>query len=96
MTLIQMSDCVYKNSKGHVLNGKETTKENFRYWFEKMFCDQKKVLFSMSFPDGEWHCVAVHYRDGYDYYVPDTRKEEAIMLERFLKEKYGEIQSNDD
>ena len=86
MTLVQMADSVYKWSYGHVLNGEKHTKEGFRYWFERMFFlnDRKNVLFSMAMPDGEWFCVATHYDDGYDYYVPDTREQEGELIKRFL------------
>lgn len=87
MTLIQMADSIYRLSMGHVLNGEKHTKEGFRYWFERMFFlnDRKNVLFSMVLPDGEWLCIATHYDDGYDYYVPDTREQEADLLKRFLR-----------
>ena len=82
MTLNQMFDHVYKFSKGHILNGQKNTKENFRFWFKRMFRNNGMVLFSMEFPDGEWLCKAVRTQYGYDYFVPDTREEES----RFLKE----------
>ena len=85
MTLNELADSVYYCSVGNKLNGEKKTKENFRYWFKQMFCDSKTkhVLFSMEFPDGEWMCMANRFDNGYgfDYYVPDTRKQEAVMLE---------------
>jgi hypothetical protein len=85
MTLNQLSDHVYKFSKGHILNGQKNTKENFRFWFKRMFRNSEMVLFSMAFPDGEWLCEAVHEDWGYDYIVPGTREEEAKILQKFLQ-----------
>lgn len=81
MTLNQMSDMIWKHSVGHVLNGQRNTKDNFRFWFKRMFSNGKqKVLFSMNYPDGEWLCMAIHDpRFGYDYIVPDTREEESKL-----------------
>lgn len=87
MTLIQMSDHVYKFSKGHVLNGQKNSKDNFRYWFSHMFDGNKEVLFSMAFADGEWYCIAQHNAHGYDYFVPDTREQETRLVKEFHKKK---------
>lgn len=84
MTFKEMVDSIYCCSIGHKLNGEKNTKENFRYWFDRMFMnDQKHVLFSMEFPDGEWHCIATHAHYGYGYYVPETRAQEKRMLDWF-------------
>lgn len=86
MTLNEMADCVYSTSEGHRLNGRKNSKENFRYWFQKMFKEnQKNVAFVMAFPDGEWLCLATKYPSGYDYMVPDTREQEEILWEHLAK-----------
>lgn len=88
MTLNQMSDHIYKYSKGHILNGQKNSKENFRFWFKRMFCDNEMVLFSMELPDGEWLCKAVRTpANEYDYMVPDTREEEYRFFKEWLAYK---------
>lgn len=87
MTLNQMSDHVYRFSRGHILNGQKNTKEDFRFWFNRMFRNNEMVLFSMELPDGEWLCKAVHTQYGYDYFVPDTREEEYRLFKEWLAYK---------
>ena len=84
-----MVDSIYCCSVGHKLNGEKNTKKNFKYWFNRMFMnDQKHVLFSMEFPDGEWLCKAVRTpANEYDYMVPDTREEEYRFFKEWLAYK---------
>ena len=85
MTLAEMAKAVYKHSVGHVLNGQKMKEADMHYWFKRMLNGKKSVVFTMQFPDGEWLCEAVHEDWGYDYIVPDTREEEAKILQKFLQ-----------
>ena len=84
MTLNEMADSGYYNSVNHYLNGKKTTQANCRYWFNRMFNGKNKVMFSMSFPDGDWLCLAEDGSWGYGVTVPDDREQEERLMKRFL------------
>lgn len=68
-------------------NSEKFTKERLNNYISKMCRNTGDKLFmEISLPDGRWLFKITHYADGeWDYYIPDTREQEAKLTAGFLR-----------
>lgn len=72
---------------GGKLNGETYSRKELTEVLKNAFRTGKSYFMHGTLPDGEWLIEVLQYRDardGYDYYLPDTREEEARLIEKFL------------
>lgn len=43
-----------------------------------------RYIFQIALPDGEWFCEITRGSYGYDLYVPETREQEAHLIDLLL------------
>lgn len=80
MTFNEMTKQIYDISYKHHINHETKNLTQFRRELKSYF-DQStrlptQIAFEMEMKDGYWYCVAIKSAWGYDYYIPDTRKDE--------------------
>lgn len=82
MTLHQVTDSLY--SLSHIFNGEHFTRERLHKYVSALLCKGipklgNRIAFEITLPDGCWLFEIIRYndnRDGYDYYIPETREQE--------------------
>ena len=87
MTLNDVVSQIYSLTKGHV-NGEVFTQKRLNDQLRAMLRKENdQYIFEVSLPDGDWFVKAIRRGNMYDYYVPDTRKEE----QRYIDELFGRV-----
>lgn len=89
MTLHEISTQLHHMTNGHI-NGEHFSRQalesNLHRWMRS--CETNAIqnthVIEVSLPDGTWLCEVHRFADvadGYDYYIPDTREQEARIWE---------------
>lgn len=74
---------------GGKLNGEVYTDAELGYVLEKAFRTGTSYYMHGTLPDGDWLIEVFQYNDtadGYGYYLPDTREQEARLRSKLLGE----------
>lgn len=87
MTQTELVNQIYGLSVAGYFNGEKFSKERLNTYIGKMCYNVgDKLYMEISLPDGRWLFKITHYADGdWDYYIPDTREQEAKLTAEFLK-----------
>lgn len=87
MTKLELASQLMDLSVAGYFNSEKFTKERLNNYIGKMCRNVGDKLFmEISLPDGRWLFKITHYADGeWDYYIPDTREQEAKLTAEFLK-----------
>lgn len=77
------------NLSGGKLNGEQFSKRELEEYISNMFRTGLKLdntlVMEIALPDGNWLCTVDRFAyaaDGFDYYIPDTREQEARIWKR--------------
>ena len=91
MTLREVASQIYGLTIDGFVNGEQFTRKELeqvlRKWMDHAESNvvPNVHVVELSLPDGRWLAAVSNFRkthDGYDYYVPDTREEEAHLYQR--------------
>lgn len=82
MTLHDTASQIIKLAVGGYINGEKFSESRLQTWLGKMLSEpNSKAVFEIALPDGRWFAEAIRdERFGYDYYIPDTREDEARII----------------
>jgi hypothetical protein len=81
---------------GGYINGIKVTIKDIELYIRKMFRNEEHLaiphmlLMQIALPDGKWYFAVNHYGgrvDEFDYYIPETREQEANLIHRFVKQE---------
>lgn len=88
MTIHEVATQMHKLSGGR-LNGEQFSKRELEGYISRMFKGElalkNSLVMQIALPDGEWLCTVDRFADAadsFDYYIPDTRGQEARIWER--------------
>ncbi len=93
MTLHDITTQLHNMTKGHI-NGecfsRQALESNLHRWMRG--CEnnaiQNSYILEVELADGKWLCEVHKFAessDGYDYYIPDTREQEARIWDKLTK-----------
>ena len=79
MTKLELTSQLMTLSVAGYFNGEKFSKSRINNYIGKMCRNAGDKLFmEIALPDGRWLFRITHYADGdWDYYIPDTRAQEA-------------------
>ena len=75
MTLHEVANQIHDLTAG-TINGEHFTKTEFNTTLRRWMGLGEQMIFELTLPDGRWLCKVYEIRDGYDYFLPDTREQE--------------------
>lgn len=84
MTINEISNQLYNLSVGHYFNGEKFTKTELKHYISNMLRTSDRVVMEITLMDGRWYFTVDRFanrKDGYDYYIPDTREHELLVKE---------------
>ena len=88
MTLQTISNQLFNLSLGGHFNGEKFSRQELTSYISAMFRTGSKLIMEICLPDGRWFLKITKYADrsdGYDYYIPDTREQEALLKEELFR-----------
>ena len=87
MTKFELTTQLINLSVAGYFNSEKFTKERLNNYIGKMCRNVgDKLYMEISLPDGRRLFRITHYADGeWDYYIPDTREQEAKLTAEFLR-----------
>lgn len=89
MTLKQTCNEVLKLAVDNTINGRKFTLDQLYKQTSALLSDEPAgnlLVYSIMLEDGEWWFSINRYSDkadGFDYYIPETREQEAKFLKRY-------------
>lgn len=94
MTLKEACNRLYDHSLLGYINGEKFTKKRLYNMVSSAFKDgvslkiPDKYVLEVCLPDGRWYCSINRYNhtaDGFDYWIPESRNQEAKLLHALYK-----------
>jgi len=87
MTKAELVNQIYGLSVAGYFNSEKFTKERLNTYISKMCRNVgDKLYMEISLPDGRWLFKITHYAaSDWDYFIPDTREQEAKLTAEFLR-----------
>lgn len=85
MTLTQVANQLFDLSVAGYFNSEKFTRSQFCEALKHWLLTGDSVIMEIALPDGHWHFEVVNYGDGYDYYIPETREQDARLREKLLR-----------
>lgn len=95
MTINQLADQVLRSAVDNRINGEKFTKKRFIIYVERLMSAGPAIphtlVLDIELPDGRWNFTVGHdprsddFRDGYDWWVPDTREDEARLVDHLME-----------
>ena len=92
MTIREIASQLHYLTSGHI-NGTKFSKRELEQALTKWMQNPEgnaipnTYVLELTLPDGNWYSSVSRFadcRDGYDYYIPDTREDEAILLSKLI------------
>ena len=93
MTIHQLSSQLHSLAVGGFLNGEKFSQRELENYIAKSFRPEtqlklgNELAMEIALPDGRWIFSISRFgqgADGFDYCIPDTREQEARLVERLL------------
>jgi len=86
MTKLELTTQLMNLAVAGYFNSEKFTKERLNNYISKMCRNTgDKLYMEISLPDGHWLFKITRYDAGdWDYYIPDTREQEAKLTAEFL------------
>lgn len=93
MTLHEVTDQIFSLSLGHIINSEKFSKQRLEkqiVMLTRPETGSNWYIFEICLPDGKWMAEVTQFRAGeFDYYIPDTREQEAFLWDKLLHNNAG-------
>lgn len=96
MTFTELTDQLYSLSVASPMGRFNAVPESNKAWiksylytiFVRSGSNTDKAIIQISLPDGQWYCKITKFAEGqYDYYIPETREQNARIWDEFTGRK---------
>lgn len=85
MTLKDLTDMTYDLALGHYINGEKFTRDELHDCLKHWLCkSDSSYVGTITLPDGEWYVRFLRHNHYYDLYVPDTREQESMLIQKLM------------
>ena len=86
MTIQYIASQLHSLSVGGYFNGEKRSKQWLETYISDAFRSQLKLgnrlVMEIALPDGQWLFTVDRHADGFDYWIPDNRDQEARLYKR--------------
>lgn len=84
MTLHEVTNQIYNLSVHGCINGEKFTEQRFYKLVKSIMSANNIYIFQIALQDGLWYASINKYAnrsDGYDYFIPNNREQEKILID---------------